>query len=91
MHIEEYYINGEHGMFVGYKMYNDLDVSDHMDRTVEIYTNRIGSAHKSIGKYHLTYADVVFDNYAKQSTAKLISTTSRRRVILSPVSTQPKR
>ena len=70
---------------------DDLDVSDHIDSTVEIYTNRIGSAHKSIGKYHLTYADVVFDNYAKQSTAKLISTTSRRRVILSPVSTQPKR
>lgn len=64
--IVEYYINGEHGMFVGYKMYNDLEVSDHTDGTVEIYTNRIGAAHKSIGKYHLTYADVVFDNYAKQ-------------------------
>ena len=64
--VEEYYINGEHGMFVGYKMYNDLEVSDHTDGTVEIYTNRIGAAHKSIGKYHLTYADVVFDNYAKQ-------------------------
>lgn len=64
--VEEYYINGEHGMFVGYKMYNDLEVSDHTDSTVEIYTNRIGAAHKSIGKYHLTYADIVFDNYAKQ-------------------------
>ena len=64
--VEEYYINGEHGMFVGYKMYNDLEVSDHTDGTAEIYTNRIGAAHKSIGKYHLTYADVVFDNYAKQ-------------------------
>ena len=64
--VEEYYINGEHGMFVGYKMYNDLEVSDYTNDIVEIYTNRIGAAHKSIGKYHLTYADVVFDNYAKQ-------------------------
>ena len=64
--IEEYYVNGEHGMFVGYKMYNDLKISDHTDGTVEIYTNRIGAAHKNIGKYHLTYADIVFDNYARQ-------------------------
>ena len=64
--VEEYYINGNHGMFVGYKMYNELQVSDYTDDIVEIYTNRIGAAHKSIGKYHLTYADVVFDNYAKQ-------------------------
>ena len=64
--IVEYYNNGEHGMFVGYKMYNDLEVSDYTNDIVEIYTNRIGAAHKSIGKYHLTYADVVFDNYAKQ-------------------------
>lgn len=64
--VEEYNINGEHGMFVGYKMYNDLEVSDYTNDIVEIYTNRIGAAHKSIGKYHLTYADVVFDNYAKQ-------------------------
>lgn len=53
-------------MFVGYKMYNDLEVSDYTNDIVEIYTNQIGAAHKSIGKYHLTYADVVFDNYAKQ-------------------------
>ena len=64
--VEDYYINGNHGMFVGYKMYNDLLVSDYTDGTIEIYTNRIGAAHKTVGKYHLTYADVVFDNYAKQ-------------------------
>ena len=64
--IVEYYINGEHGMFVGYKMYNDLEVSDYTNDIVEIYTNRIGAAHKNIGKYHLTYADLFFDNYAKQ-------------------------
>ncbi len=77
--IKEYYVDNDCGMFVGYKMYNDLQISDHSDSTVEIYTNKIGAAHKSIGKYHLTYADLYFDHHAKSiiQTLELIEHGSR--------------
>lgn len=59
--IKQYYVDKGCGMFVGYRMYNELKVSDHSDDTVEIYTSRIGTAHKNIGSYHLTKADLYYD------------------------------
>lgn len=64
--VKEYYVDNNHGMFVGYKMYNDLLISDHVSDTVEIYTDRIGAAHKNIGNYHLTHVNLVFDDYTKR-------------------------
>ena len=77
--VKEYYVDNNHGMFVGYKMYNDLLISDHVSDTVEIYTDRIGAAHKNIGNYHLTHVNLVFDDYTKRliQTLELIEHSPR--------------
>ena len=59
--IKKYYVDNAHGMFVGYRMYNELQVSDYTDSKIEIYTSKIGTAHKKIGSYHLTKADLYYD------------------------------
>lgn len=79
--VKEYYIDDGHGMFVGYKMYNNLLISDHTSDNVEIYTNRIGAAHKSIGNYHLTRVNIVFDDHAKKLIQTLELTEQLQRII----------
>ena len=52
---------------------------DHVSDTVEIYTDRIGAAHKNIGNYHLTHVNLVFDDYTKRliQTLELIEHSPR--------------
>jgi len=79
--VKKYYVDDGHGMFVGYRMYNDLLISDHTSDTVEIYTNRIGTAHKSIGNYHLTRVNIVFDDHAKKLIQTIELTEQLQRII----------
>lgn len=59
--IYEEYVEGGRGMFVGYKLYNQLGVSKHHDDIIEIYTNRLATKHKYIGNYIITQVDVPYN------------------------------
>lgn len=60
------YASDYRGMVVGYSMYNEYSVSDYKDDTVEVYTSVIPqSSHKNINKYHLTGANILFTEKAK--------------------------
>lgn len=56
------YIDSGKGMFVGYKLFNDVGISDYDNGCIEVYTNNISAIQKNIGRYHLTKADLVFDD-----------------------------
>lgn len=56
------YIDGGKGMFVGYKLFNDVGLADYDNGCIEVYTNNTSSIQKNIGKYHLTKVDLVFDD-----------------------------
>ena len=53
-------------MYYGYKLYNKLGVTDYKSKTTEIYTRRIGVAHKNIGNYSLTRANLYFSQDTKR-------------------------
>jgi hypothetical protein len=58
--IKEYYIDYFSGMFVGKSMYNYYDIGDQDVDYIEVYTSKIISNNKSIGKYHLIKLDTYF-------------------------------
>ena len=47
-------------MFFGYKMYNELGITNYKEDTIEIYINRLVKKNKKIGKYKSTYVDIHF-------------------------------
>ncbi len=63
--IMEYYVEHFRGMLGGTAMYNYYDISDDYAEVVEIYTNRITSNHKTIGKYLLTKFNIRFYDEVK--------------------------
>lgn len=58
--ITDYYVNYYSGMFVGKSLYNDHDIGDSDDEKIEIYTNKVITNNKTIGKYQLIKFDTKF-------------------------------
>lgn len=58
--ITDYYVNYYSGMFVGKSLYNDHDIGDSDDEKLEIYTNKVITNNKTIGKYQLIKFDTKF-------------------------------
>lgn len=58
--IKEYYVNYFSGMFIGKALYNNHDIGNSDDDKIEIYTNKVLTNNKSIGKYQLIKFDVDF-------------------------------
>ena len=76
----DFYVGKIDGMIVGYKLYNELGVSDYDDGHIEIYTNRLPSGkNKNIGKYHLTGANLFFTSEVKRviTLLELIENSNR--------------
>lgn len=57
--VQQYTTDGK-GMIVGYVLYQGLGVSSYHPLVTEIYTNFMTSAHKNIGRFHLTRVDLEF-------------------------------
>lgn len=68
--IKEYYENHFSGMMIGKELYNYFDIGDLDEDIIEIYTNRIISNNKSIGKYHL----IKFDTHFYDEIINLVTT-----------------
>ena len=56
------YVDDGKGMFVGYQLFNDVGISNHVDCKIEIYTHNIKSKQKSVGQYFLKRVDLEFDD-----------------------------
>ncbi len=54
------FISNGHGMYSGYTLFNELEITEQQNDCVEIYTNRISSQTKRIGDYQLTRIDLPF-------------------------------
>jgi len=67
--IIEKYVSNNMGMFIGYKMYNLLGITEHTEQTVEILTTAITGSDKNIGDYHLTKYN---GNYLEDDTKAII-------------------
>jgi hypothetical protein len=67
--IKEYYIDYFSGMFVGKSMYNYFDIGDQDVDYIEVYTNKIISNNKTIGKFHL----IKFDTYFYDEVVRLVT------------------
>jgi hypothetical protein len=67
--IKEYYIDYFSGMFVGKSTYNYFDIGDQDVDYIEVYTNKIISNNKTIGKFHL----IKFDTYFYDEVVRLVT------------------
>ncbi|XFA99590.1 hypothetical protein ACAG96_03155 [Candidatus Izemoplasma sp. B36] len=68
--IKEYYVDHFSGMMIGKELFNYYDIGDLDEDIIEIYTNRIISNNKTIGKYHL----IKFDTYFYDEIVNLVTT-----------------
>lgn len=68
--IKDYYVDYFSGMMIGKALYNYFDIGDQDEDIIEIYTNKIISNNKTIGKYHL----IKFDTYFYDEVLRLITT-----------------
>ena len=55
------YVDDGKGMFVGYQLFNDVGISDYVDRKIEIYTHNI-KLKQNVGQYFLKRVDLEFDD-----------------------------
>jgi hypothetical protein len=67
--VNDYYVERFSGMMIGKEMYNYYDIGDLDEDIIEIYTNKIISNNKSIGKYHL----MKFDTYFYDEVVRLVT------------------
>jgi hypothetical protein len=67
--INDYYVERFSGMMIGKEMYNYYDIGDLDEDIIEIYTNKIISNNKSIGKYHL----IKFDTHFYDEVVRLVT------------------
>jgi len=67
--IKEYYVDHFSGMMIGKALYNYFDIGDQDEDIIEIYTNKIMSNNKTIGKYHL----IKFDTYFYDELVRLVT------------------
>jgi len=49
----KYFCRGGHGMIVGYRWYNEIGITPHQEKKIEIYSNRMDTETKNIGSHHL--------------------------------------
>jgi hypothetical protein len=68
--INDYYVKNFSGMMIGKALYNYYDIGDLDEDIIEIYTNKIISNNKTIGKYHL----IKFDTYFYDEVVNLVTT-----------------
>ena len=47
--LDRFIANG-HGMYSGYTLFNDLEITDHQNEHIEIYTNRLSTRIKTIDR-----------------------------------------
>lgn len=65
--IISFYANENTGLIVGYKMYNELGVSNHEEKPTVIYTNAMDTTMKNIGEdYKLVLFDIFMDSWMKK-------------------------
>lgn len=55
-----HYVGEKDGIIVGEKMWYQQGLINKEPDTIEIYTNKISQQHKNVGKYKLTYANLVY-------------------------------
>jgi len=67
--IKDYYVDYFNGMMIGKALFNYFDIGDQDGDIIEIYTNKIISNNKSIGKYHL----IKFDTYFYDEVVRLVT------------------
>ena len=67
--IKDYYVNYFNGMMIGKALYNYFDIGDQDGEIIEIYTNKIISNNKTIGKFHL----FKFDTYFYDEVVRLVT------------------
>ncbi|QLY39403.1 hypothetical protein HF295_00425 [Hujiaoplasma nucleasis] len=67
--IKEYYIDYFSGMMIGKALYNYYDIGDQDEDSIEVYTNKIISNNKTIGKYHL----IKFDTHFCDEVVRLVT------------------
>ncbi len=58
--ITDYYVNYFSGMFIGKQLYNYYNIGNSDDELIEIYTNKVITNNKTIGKYQLIKFDTKF-------------------------------
>ena len=58
--IVEHFISNARGMYSGYTLMNDYEITDHHNEYIEIYTNRLNTHSKTIEGYQLTRIDIPF-------------------------------
>lgn len=64
--VGDYYTHGDHGVYVGYAYYNQVEVSDHKEPKVVIYTNLLDKKTSETNKYKLINVDIKeFTKYHK--------------------------
>ena len=63
-----FYASEDTGVVVGYKMYNDLGITDYQEKPIIIYTNAMDTSAKNIGDdYKIIHVDITFfDKRVKQ-------------------------
>lgn len=62
-----FYANENTGVVVGYKMYNELGITEHIEKPIVIYTNAMETTTKNIGDdYKLILFDAMFDEDIKK-------------------------
>ena len=59
--VYDFYVENCNGMVIGYKLYNELGITEHISNTIEIYTNRLPNGkQKNVRNYHLIGANLMF-------------------------------
>ena len=77
-----FYANENTGLVVGYKLYNDLGITEHTEKPIVIYTNAMETTTKNIGDdYKLILFDAMFDDDIKKLIICLELIENGRKII----------
>lgn len=64
-----FYANDNTGVVIGYEMYNELGITNHNEKPIEVLTNAMETTTKNIGE---NYRLILFKGYFDKFTKKLI-------------------
>lgn len=77
-----FYANENTGLVVGYKLYNDLGITEHAEKPIVIFTNAMETTTKNIGNdYKLILFDAMFDDNIKKLIICLELIENGRKII----------